>query len=245
MKFLYLVIIFLLSGLNSHSQGSFEEIWISDDLKLLKLSEDVFVHVSYHHLPGTGRFPSNGMVYINGCEALLFDTPMTDSLTRALTVWLEDSMHLQLTGFIPNHWHDDCMGGLGYLKSHKVRSWTNQMTIDIAKTKNLPLPDIGFEDSLLLKFGDKTVECYYPGVAHSLDNIVVWLPEEKILFAGCMVKSINSNNLGNTADGDLKAYPETIGRVMKRYPDAKFIIPGHGEPGGFELLEHTLKLSNN
>lgn len=119
------------------------------------------------------------------------------------------------------------------------------MTIDIAKTKDLPVPDHGFKDSLQLQLGDKRIICYYPGAAHSLDNIVVWIPSEQILFAGCMVKSISSTNLGNVADGDLEAYPGTIEKLMRKFSTAKIVIPGHGAVGGSELIKHTQELLAN
>ena len=76
-----------------------------------------------------------------------------------------------------------------------------------------------------------------------LDNIVVWIPSEQILFPGCMVKEIRSGNLGNTADGDVKAYPDTITKVLKKFPSAKIVIPGHGNYGGAELIKHTLDIT--
>jgi metallo-beta-lactamase class B len=222
----------------------YKRIQVSDDIELIKLSENIFVHVSYASLPGFGRFPSNGVIFRNGNEAFLFDTPVTDYLTEVLVTWLQDSLNLNIVGFVPNHWHEDCMGGLRYLQNQKIPSYANQMTIDIARSNNLPAPAQGFSDSLPLYLADKRVECYYPGAAHSLDNIVIWIPSEQVLFAGCMVKSINSTDLGNTADGDLKAYPATIQYLLDRFPDAKTVIPGHGPFGGFELLEHTKKLSH-
>ena len=117
------------------------------------------------------------------------------------------------------------------------------MTVQLAKAKNLPLPTNGFKDSITLYLGDKEIFCEYLGAAHSMDNIVVWIPSEKLLFAGCMVKELNSKHLGNTTDGDLKAYPETIKRVLNKYHDAKYVVPGHGLFGGLELLRHTLDLS--
>jgi metallo-beta-lactamase class B len=87
------------------------------------------------------------------------------------------------------------------------------------------------------------IDCYYFGAAHTTDNIVVWIPTEQILFAGCMAKSLNSQNLGNTADGDLKAYPETLRKVIAKFPDARIVIPGHGQYGGIEVLKHTLQLA--
>lgn len=240
-----LLIILLLIGLihyNGFSQNDYKRIKISNDIELIKLSDNAYVHVSYSDLPKFGRFPSNGLIFINGNEAFLFDSPVTDSLTMDLVSWLKDSLKLKIIGFVPNHWHNDCMGGLGYLKNQKIESYANHKTIDIAKAKNLPIPTNGFKDSLQLQLGDKLIKCYYYGAAHSLDNIVVWIPSEQILFAGCMIKSGNSKDLGNTADGDLIAYPKTIDKLIDRFPMTKIVIPGHGQFGGFELIKHTKEL---
>jgi metallo-beta-lactamase class B len=243
MKKLVTTILSLLIYYGLNAQAGYKTIKISKDIELIKLSENAYVHVSYASLPVYGRFDSNGLIFINNHDAFLFDTPMTDSLTKILVAYLQDSMNLKITGFVPNHWHDDCIGGLGYLKSLKIESYANQMTIDIAKKENLPLPDHGFSDSLQLKLGDKMIKCYYPGPAHTLDNIVVWIPSEKILFAGCMVRSLDSKSLGHTSDGDLKAYPITIEKLLHKFQNAKIVIPGHGSFGGFDLIKHTLELA--
>jgi len=57
-----------------------------------------------------------------------------------------------------------------------------------------------------------------------------------------MVKSLTSKNLGNTADGDLIAYPKTIDKLIRKFPSATIVIPGHGEFGGIELIKHTKEL---
>ena len=116
------------------------------------------------------------------------------------------------------------------------------MTIEIAQSKGLEIPKHGFKDSLQLQLGDKIVKCYYLGPAHTLDNIVVWIPSEQILFAGCMVKSLNSTDLGNTVDGNLLAYPQTIAKLITKFPNAKIVIPGHGPHGGLDLIKHTSDL---
>ena len=242
MRMLLILIVSLIFQLNGFAQAVFEKICVSKDIELIKLSKNAYVHVTYAGLNNFGRFPSNGLIYIFGNEAFLFDSPVTDSLTMSLVSWLKDSMNLKIVGFVPNHWHVDCIGGLKWLQSQKIDSYANQMTIDIAKSKNLPVPAHGFQDSLQLQLGDRLINCYYLGAAHSLDNIVVWIPSEKILFAGCMIKSINSMNLGNIADGDLVAYPKTIDKLIERFPMAKIVIPGHGPHGGFELIEHTKEM---
>lgn len=77
-----------------------------------------------------------------------------------------------------------------------------------------------------------------------MDNIVVWVPSEKVLFAGCLVKELNANGLGNTVDGDLTAYPFTIEKIIGKFPDVKIVIPGHGAIGGIKLIKHAKELLN-
>ncbi|HPN22822.1 MAG TPA: subclass B1 metallo-beta-lactamase CfiA4, partial [Tenuifilaceae bacterium] len=184
---------------------TYTQIKVNNDLTLIKISDNAFVHISYTNDPKFGRFPSNGVVFISSKEAFLFDTPTAITQTKELVDFITDSLKLNVIGFIPNHWHNDCTGGLEYLKNIGVKTYANQLTIDILKGKGLPYPEVEFKDSLQLFLGDKEILCYYLGAAHSMDNIVVWIPSEKILFAGCMTKSTNSTNLGNTVDGDLKA----------------------------------------
>lgn len=236
------VLFLLLSCTIAQARHPFRTIRISGDIELIRLSDKAYVHVSVTEIPPYGKVSCNGLILVSGRQAFLFDTPMTDSLTKTLVSYLERSMHLTVTGFIPNHWHGDCMGGLRYLQSIGVRSYANQLTIDLAKQHDLPLPDVGFSDSLWIPFGDMQIGCFYPGAAHSVDNIVVWIPSEKILFAGCMVKSMSSTDLGNVADGDLTAYPVTLDQVAAKFSGAKYVIPGHGAIGGTELISHTREL---
>ena len=241
-KLLYGMLLLLFS-LVTNIRVDAQLIRISPDLELVKLTDNAYMHVSYADLPGYGRSSANGLVFINGQEAFLFDTPWNDSLTKELVIYIQDKMGIRIRGFVPNHWHEDCMGGLNYLTNIGIPSWANEKTNEIAKQRKLTVPEQGFKDSIVLHLDNKIISCYYPGAAHSLDNIVVWIPSEKILFAGCMVKSISSNSLGNTVDGDLVSYPGTIEKLVKRYRDAQIVIPGHGETGGYELITHTLDLT--
>ncbi|MBN1117734.1 MAG: subclass B1 metallo-beta-lactamase [Bacteroidales bacterium] len=243
MKILYSFLILLLVQANGLTQSQDKKIKISDDLELIQISDDAYIHVSYTISPKWGRIGANGLLLIDNKQAFLFDSPWSDKQTEELISWAEDSMNIEIVGFIPNHWHEDCMGGLKYIQEKGINSYANQMTIEIAKTNDLPVPENEFKDSLELKLGEKLIKCYYFGAAHSMDNIVVWIPSEQILFPACMVKDMYANNLGNTADGDLNSYPTTITKVMNKFPTAKIVIPGHGAYGGKELLEHTLKLT--
>lgn len=240
-----LIVLTLLHILFLFPVYSQEKTKISEDIELIKLTANTFLSVSYGEIRGYGRVASNELIFTNNKEAILFNTPINDSLTKTLLTWLSDKMGLKVTAFVANHWHDDCIGGLNYLHVRNIKSYANKLTIDIARAQGKAVPQNGFSDSLKLRLGDKEILCYYMGAAHSTDNIVVWIPSEKLLFPGCMCKSIDSQSLGNTADGDLKEYPKTIEKVISKFGSAKIIVPGHGAPGGSELLGHTLSLVKN
>jgi metallo-beta-lactamase class B len=215
---------------------------VSADIEVQRISEHVYVHISFSEVPQFGRVASNGVIYVVGKEALLFDTPMDDSTTARLIRWAIDSLHVRVVGFVPNHWHNDCMGGLAYLHSLGIPSYANRMTVEIAKSKGLPVPQRGFVDSLVLHIGKFDAVCRYFGPAHAADNIVVWLPSDSVLFAGCMAKDMQARTLGNLSDAKVGEWPKTIEKVRQAFPSAKVIVPGHGAVGGRELFGHTLGL---
>jgi metallo-beta-lactamase class B len=231
--------------LTCYSQSEPDTINLSDEIKVIKISDNAFIHLTFANVEEYGRVGANGLILINKKEAFLFDTPWTDNQTEVLCTWITEAKGLKIKGFIPNHWHDDCMGGLRFIQRQKIETYANQMTIEKAESEGLPTPSHGFKDSLKLMLGDKEIDCFYLGAAHSMDNIVIWIPSEKILFAGCMVKSFDSKNLGNTSDGDLNSYRGTLDKLLDKFPNARLVIPGHGNSGGVELIRHTGQLVNS
>lgn len=231
-----LLIIILLVGYLGYSQ----KINISPNLYLEPLNERVFVHTSFTEISNWGKFPSNGLIYTYGSEAWLLDTPMADSLTIKLLDYLEKEMSLTIVGFIPNHFHDDCTAGMDILKKHNIPSYCFYKTNELHTEE--PYCDHVFRKDTTFLIGNLKIETFYPGEAHSPDNIVCWLPQEKVLFGGCMVKSATSETLGNLSDANVKQWPESIKVLLKKYPDAPWVIPGHGNLGNTDLLHHTLEL---
>ncbi len=238
-----LLLLLILLSFPSNSQVLKDVIQLSEDLELRQISDHIYLHRSYTDVPIYGRVGANGLVVVSQGEAAILDSPWTNEQTEVLYRWIRDTMHLNVTAFIPNHWHNDCMGGIGYLLGKNVPVYANNMTIDIARKKGLPLPTKGFNDSLGLNLGALELKCYYPGAAHSTDNIAIWIPAEKTLFAGCTVKELHSRNLGNTSDGDLTTYPQTLQYLLDTFKDVSTVIPGHGQPGGIELVNHTMELA--
>lgn len=218
---------------------------IDKDIQLVHLQDSIFVHISWHQLDNFGRFPSNGLLLIKNGQALMIDTPMDNDKTERLTTYLKDSMLVVVRKLIIGHFHDDCLGGLSYLQSRGVESIANAMTLEKCKELGLPLPSTPFTDSLAFDFNGEQIDCHYFGPGHSFDNITVWIPGKKMLFGGCLVKSMDARGLGNLSDAVVPAWDSTVARILKKYPAIKTVIPGHGDFGGAELLLHTMELVEN
>ena len=88
-----------------------------------------------------------------------------------------------------------------------------------------------------MRFGP--VELFYPGAAHSTDNLVVYVPSANVLYGGCAVHELSSTSAGNVADADLAEWPTSVERIQKHYPEAEVVIPGHGLPGGLDFCSST------
>jgi metallo-beta-lactamase class B len=237
----FLIFISLFGLLTTMAQPQ-KNILIGDDIQLIHLQDSVYVHVTWYHLDNFGRFSSNGLILIKDGQALMIDTPMDNVMTERLARFLKDSLSVSVTRLITGHFHDDCLGGLEYLQSIGVESIANSRTIAKCEVLDLPIPSTSFTDSLTFDFNGVQIDCQYFGAGHSFDNITVWIPGNKILFGGCLVKSMDSKGLGNLSDAIVSDWDITIKKVMKRYSVFKIVIPGHGDIGGTELLTHTIEL---
>lgn len=208
------------------------EIKISDNLKVIRLTNNIYIH--------TGN-DNNGIIYHSNDEAIIVSTPESDPETLNLINWVKNNLKVKIVGYVIDRWHPDAMGGLDAVHESGIKSYANELTRTISKNKNLPVPQTGFEEKMELKVGNASIICDYLGETHTEDGIVVWIPEEKILFGGNGVRSIGSW-YGNIGDANLKEWSNTISRVKDKYGDAKIVIPGHGKYGGTDLLDYTINL---
>ncbi len=219
-----------------------QNIQINSDIELIPISDSVYVHTTWETSEQWGRFPSNGMIIIKSGKAVMIDTPFDNAKTEIIYNYLRDSMDVKIETHIAGHFHEDCIGGLEFLHSKEVRSIASNLTIEKCRKDSLEVPDIGFDTAYDLNFYGNKLECRFFGGGHSFDNIVVWLPDDQILFGGCLIKSMNSRSLGNLSDAVVDEWDTTVEKVIAAYPNAKIVVPGHGRFGGMELLDITIKL---
>lgn len=240
-----LVRIFLLlisASLSLPVLGQSSRVELAPDLFVEPLAPGVWLHVSSLEVKGWGLVPANGLVVVSEGEAALVDTPWTDEQTRLLAKWLADEHGASLTIAVATHFHEDCLGGLGAAHALGAASYASEATIALAEKAGSVTPENAFTRRIDLSVGDFVVALEEVGRGHTVDNFVAWVPGPNVVFGGCLVKAADATGMGNTADADIDEWPRTIDRVGARFPEARIIVPGHGKPGGRELLDRTKEL---
>jgi metallo-beta-lactamase class B len=219
------------------------KIPITDDLEIERIGDNVWRHVSYEYLESFGRSSGNGLVVVAGDRAVLLDTPWRDEQTAALFEWVSEELGASITTVVVTHSHPDNLGGLGEAHRRGSSSVAYEKTVEFARENGRVVPELTVGTSYDLSINDLLLELRFYGAGHTVDNIVVWIPQANVLFGGCLVRPATTQMLGYTEEADLESWPQTIRRVLERYgSNEPIVVPGHGAPGGVELLQHTLKL---
>ena len=88
-----------------------------------------------------------------------------------------------------------------------------------------------------VRFGP--VELFYPGAAHSTDNLVVYVPSANVLYGGCAVHELSSTSAGNVADADLAEWPTSVERIQNTTRKTGGRHSRAMVSGRSDLLQHT------
>jgi len=217
-------------------------IVIDDDIQLVHIKDSIFMHTSWYQTQNFGRVAANGLIIIRNGQAIMIDTSWDNEMTRRLTEFIEDTLNVRLIKLIAGHYHEDCIGGLAYLQTRGIESIANSITVAKCKEDKLPVPSTSFTDSLIIDFNGLHLECRYFGGGHTFDNITIWIPEKRILFGGCLVKSADAENLGYIDEAVISDWDSTLKNVTKKYINIEIVVPGHGNYGDSGLLSHTIEL---
>jgi metallo-beta-lactamase class B len=230
----------LLAGSAAGQDSSGDVIQLGKGLKVRRLRTGFWVHTSID----VQSVPANGLIARTKEGLLLVDTTWSDDMAERLLGWAEENLADHVVKAIVTHFHPDRTGGLGALQKRGIPVFA----LDLTRTRleaqtGKPVPSLLMAATPGAVRSDPSgFEAFYPGAGHTADNLVVWFPHAKILFGGCFVKAEAATDLGNVADADLKSWGAAMKRLQERYPDARVVIPGHGEVGGTETLTHTLEL---
>lgn len=240
MKKSFLFITLLLVLCNCKSQKNIAT-YTSETLKIIPISDNAFVHVSYLQTNDYGKVACNGLVFINNNEAVVFDTPTNSEVSMELIKWIAEEKKCDITSVVINHFHGDCLGGLEAFHKLGIPSFANNTTIALAKKNMTNIPQIGFDDTMELTVGEEKVVNQFFGEAHTKDNITSYIPSENLVFGGCIIKSLNASK-GYTGDANIAEWSNTVKKIKQSYPDVNLVVPGHGATGNKKLLDYTIQL---
>jgi metallo-beta-lactamase class B len=210
-------------------------------LRIRHLTGNKYIFTTWKSLEGK-PYPSNGMYVVTRDGVVMLDTPWDTTQFSPLLDSIQRKHHAKVVMCLATHWHEDRTIGLGYYGAKGISTYTTLMTDVLSDQHGMPRARNMITRDTSFDIGGTRFQVYYPGVGHSPDNIVVWFPSDKILYGGCLIKSLESHDMGNLANADIYAWSKSISKIRSRFGRAMHVIPGHMAWGGDRLLDHTLAL---
>lgn len=201
---------------------------------------------AYEQAPG-GWCVSNAGIVVGGDGALVVDTLSTIPRARRLAETVDKLAAGPGRTVVNTHFHGDhAFGnqvfppGTQIIAHEDMR--TAMVTTGLALTGLWPRVDWGeievtpptltFRDHLTVHVGERRTELLRVGPAHTDHDVVVWLPEERVLFAGDIVMSgVTPFVLFGSVSGTLAA----LDRLAELEPEV--VVGGHGPVAGPEVLD--------
>jgi len=106
-----------------------------------------------------------------------------------------------------------------------------------AQGYRLVTPHVEYQEKMTLRVGERTFELLRVRNAHSEADTAVWLPGERVLFAGSAAIPNSLNNVRPFVTiADLLAAAR-----MLRSLNPEVVVPGHGSPGTTRIFDESEK----
>jgi glyoxylase-like metal-dependent hydrolase (beta-lactamase superfamily II) len=123
------------------------------------------------------------------------------------------------------------------MKAREPQSWRamakQRKDVAALQLATAELPKQTFDKSpFVLTDGARRVEFHHFGWAHTKGDGFVYLPNEKILCTG---DAVTNGAYNYTAHANIANWPKVLAQARKL--DVKHVLPGHGAPGGPDLIE--------
>jgi cyclase len=190
--------------------------------------------------PDGGWMVNNcGVVVDDSGTAVLVDTTSTERRTRAVLAEVAAVSTGAPYAVVNTHHHPDHTFGNGFLPAetlvighHKCREMVLEAGLEATRVITAPdygdlvlrPPEITFSDRMTLHLRDRAVELLHVGVpAHTTNDVLVWLPEHKVLFSGDL-----AFNGGQpfVLEGSVAGFRSAIVQMQDLAPEV--LAPGHG-----------------
>ncbi|WP_026122559.1 MBL fold metallo-hydrolase [Nocardiopsis halotolerans] len=211
--------------------------------------EEVAEGVHAHIQPDGGWCLNNSGVVVFDGGAVVIDTAATERRATALRRTVDALAPGPRRIVVNTHHHGDhVFGNFVFGDSAEViaheRAVAEVEDTGLALTRLWPdvdwgdirlvLPTMTFTDRLDLRLGDRVAELHHVGPAHTTNDVVVWLPDERVLFTG---DTVLSGCTPFTLMGSVSGTLETMERL--RGFGARVLVCGHGPVCGPEAIDLT------
>jgi len=238
MNKLIIILLFLLFIIPVFAQHS------TDKLNISHLTGDFYVFTTYNLYKGN-RIPANGLYVVTTNGVILIDSPWDSTQFQPLLDSIKARHNKTVTLCMATHFHEDRTGGLAYYKQQGIKTYTTKQTDELSKKRGMKRAEFLLDNDTTFTVGQYSFQTYYPGHGHTADNIVIWFEKARVLYGGCLIKSVDDSTLGNLADADVKAYATTLKSVRLKYKKHSHIIPGHNDWKSNRSLEHSIKMAED
>jgi len=112
---------------------------------------------------------------------------------------------------------------------------------DLLNDRVVTPPNVTFDDQLTLFMGDLTLNLIYFGKAHSGSDIIIHIPEEKLLFIGDLFSEGGRPHFREYTKQDTDRWMTVKQWIEKRLDKIQIVIGGHGEIMGIADLKSFLE----
>ena len=215
---------------------------------LVEVADGVF---GYVQPDGSWMINNTGFIVAKGGVTAI-DASSTERRTRNFLSAIGSVTAAPVRTLVNSHHHPDHTAGNGLFTGativahdkarpemkllglpHNSGVWTDVDYGDL----ELTLPFLTFADRLTLWADDLRCELLYSGgPAHTTNDIVVWIPERSVLFAGDLVFN---GGMPFLLSGSVLGAIDVLENFLRPL-GAQTIVPGHGPVGGPELIEPVL-----
>ncbi len=208
---------------------------------LIEVASGVFGYVQGGGVTGV----SNGGLIVGDESAIAVDALFVPSMTRRYLRAIRKATKVRVSHLINTHHHVDHIGGNQLFPRSEIVSHVNareemiRFGMPVERLQafipefaeeypelRLVLPDTVYAGQMTLHQGDRAIELLYMGPAHTPGDTMVYLPREKVLFAGDVA-------FHYVVPGPFDCHVSGWIRVADRVADLdiEVIVPGHGPIG--------------
>ncbi|MGE0735137.1 MAG: MBL fold metallo-hydrolase [Alphaproteobacteria bacterium] len=213
----------------------------SNDLEEKKITFEALAEGVYAY---TAEGDPNAGVIVGDKEVMVIDTLATPVLAQTLLKEIRKVTDKPIKYITMTHYHAvRVLGAAAYdapniIASRNTFEWVKERGMADFKSEvgrfprlfqgvesvpGLTWPTIVFEKELTVFMGKREIKIMHLGKGHSKGDTVVWLPKEKILFAGDLVEMGATPYCG---DAFLTDWPTTLKNLKAL--GAKKLVPGRG-----------------